>query len=207
MKRQNELSLSLAISHQQSALPKKEISIFDGTDVTKFKTFLLSFERIIENICNSDSDKLIYLEQFTSGKAKKLVQSCAHFDVSVAFIKAKALLIQEYGNEFRISSSYIEKLDEWPIIRPENVEDLENLYIFLINCNHYIENLTWHNQLQNPKEIMNIVAKLPYKLRDRWRRHSHSASKKYGIVSFKLLGRFYWRRSGSNEATYLWKFN
>lgn len=97
------------------------------------------------------------------------------------------MLINEYGNEFRVSNCYIEKLEKWPIIKNDDAKALEDLSLFLIDCNHYLENMCNTNQLQSPTEIMNIVNKLPYKLRDRWRRRCHSVMTIRGKVAFKDL--------------------
>ena len=51
---------------------QEKIEIFDGSDVTKFKTFILNFERVIENKCDGDDGKIIYLEQYTSGQAGQM---------------------------------------------------------------------------------------------------------------------------------------
>ena len=187
LRRQNTITQCLVNNQQKGMLPKKELQCFDGADVTKFKMFMNCFERQIERSCDDDADRLYYLLQHTKGKAKKLVESCTHYDASVAYGKAKYLLICEYGNEFKVSNSYIEKLEKWPVIRNDDVKALEDLSLYLLDCYHYLENMSSLNQLQNPKEIMNIVAKLPYKLRDRWRRKCHYLLTKNRNVLFKDL--------------------
>lgn len=184
---QNEISLAMTKCQQKSMLPKKEIRSFDGSDLTLFKTFLLNFERVIEVKCSDDCEKLGYLEQYTSGRAGELVRTCCHYDPAVGFAKAKELLIKEYGNEFKISNAYIEKLDNWPKIASEDMNALHELSIFLLNCHHYLENMSLRNQLQSPKELWNIVQKLPYMMRDRWRRKTHNVIGKNESVTFKHL--------------------
>lgn len=60
LKKQNEISAKLVECHIRNNLPKKEIEKFDGTDLTKFKTFMNDFERTISNNCN-EGDQLAYL--------------------------------------------------------------------------------------------------------------------------------------------------
>ena len=71
LEKQNTISAMIADCQQKSFLPKKVIQCFDGEDKTKYKTFKLNFERNIESKCDNDSDKILYLQQFTSGRAKK----------------------------------------------------------------------------------------------------------------------------------------
>ena len=172
---------------EKSVLPKKLITVFDGSDITKFKIFMLNFERIIETKCDNSADKLIYLDQYTSGKAQKLVRSCNHYDADIGYGKAKKLLLSEYGNEFKVAHAYIEKLDNWPVIKNEDAEALQELSIYLLDCYHYLENMSLCNQLQSPKEIMNVVRKLPYRFRERWRRRTHAVLSKDENVCFKHL--------------------
>ena len=187
LKNQNEISSKVARFQQTSNLPKIELKSFDGTDITHFKTFIMNFERIIENQCSNDADKLHYLLQYTSGKAHQLVDSCKHFNSTVAYRKAKGLLTEEYGNEFRVSNCYIEKLNNWPTIKSEDATALQDLSLFLLDCLHYQDNMTYRNQLQSPKELLAIVEKLPYKLQERWRRRCYDLQSNVGSVYFKNL--------------------
>ena len=86
-----------------------------------------------------------------------------------------------------MSNTYIERLNAWPEIKNDDVESLEELSLFLVECFHYLETMSVRNQLQSPQEIMNVVLKLPYRMRDRWRRKSHELQTNYGGVYFRNL--------------------
>jgi len=94
---------------------------------------------------------------------------------------AKKLLFDEYGNEFKVANSYIEKLHDWPLIQSEDGKALHET-IFLLN---FFETMSNNNQLQSPQEILNVTKKLPYKLKDRWRRKCNDILKKLGTIRFK----------------------
>ncbi len=49
-----------------------------------FITFMQAFEYNIENK-TKNKERLHYLEQFTSGQARDLVQSCMHMDSSSGY--------------------------------------------------------------------------------------------------------------------------
>ena len=190
LQRQNDLTEQIMNCHQQGLLPKKEVPVFDGGDITKYKYFIVSFDKIIDNVCKTDSDRFHYLQQYTSGKARRLVDSCCYYDQSRAYAKARTLLQEEFDDEFKVSNEYLAKLDRWPSIKAEDIIKLEDLSLFLMDCENYMENMSIRNQLQSPQELMKIVTKLPYKLRERWRRYSYTMLKKYGTVYFRHLVEF-----------------
>ena len=189
LERQNEISLAVARGQESSTLPKREISIFDGTDLTKFRPFIISFERVIEAKCSNSADKLVYLEQYTAGKPQNLVKSCQHYNPVFGFERAKELLSSEYGNQFKIANAYINKIEKWPEVKNEDKEALQDLSIFLLDCSNYLDNMSMSNQLQNPRQIMSIVAKLPIKMRERWRRKVFSIQS-VAAVTFQHLVEF-----------------
>ncbi len=187
LEKQGEIACNIANFQRKSNLPKRDIQPFDGSDVTKFKSFITSFENSIQEICDNDCERFYYLQQFTTGRAREVVESCANYDMSLAFTKAKTLLINEYDDEYRVSCAYIEKLHQWPPIKPEDPRGIRDLSVYLLRCYNYLENMTSRNPLQNPKEMMTIINKLPYKLRERWRRRTHSIVTSHGTVYFKHL--------------------
>ncbi len=154
---QNEISSSIAKNQLKQMLPNKTISIFDGADITKYKTFIMNFQHSIEQNCDSDRDKLSFLLQYTAGRAHKIVSSCTHYNPTLAYSKAIELLTKEFGNEFKVSSAYLQKLENWPPIKNEDPVALENLSVFLIECRNYFDNMSIRNQLQSPHEIKNSV--------------------------------------------------
>jgi len=134
LKKQNEISLALAKQGERALLPPRTLEIFNGEDITLFKTFLRKFEILIESKCANDLEKLSFLEQYTQGRARKIVQSCTNRNPTTAFIKAKELLIKEYGNQHKIASVYMDKLRNWQTIKSEDVKGLEELSVFLNKC-------------------------------------------------------------------------
>ena len=62
------------VRHQvASRLPCHEPKVFDG-DVAEFRPFMLSFNRIIERVCDNDDDRFFYLLKYTKGEAHDLVK-------------------------------------------------------------------------------------------------------------------------------------
>ncbi|XP_047739152.1 uncharacterized protein LOC125178730 [Hyalella azteca] len=188
--RQNEISSNLIINQQQSFLPKRELQSFDGSDATEFNVFLRKFDKMIETRCSDPADRLSYLEQFTAGEAQKLVKSCINDDPDIAYRQARTLLKEEFGNEFKIAHEYLERLNKWPQIKGEDVGALQDLSIYLLRCQSYLESASPSNPLNSPVEIMNIIQKLPYKTREQWRRKAYQKQKNAQNVHFGDLVNF-----------------
>ena len=187
LNKQNEIAVAIMDSQERAMLPKRELKKFDGTELTEYKTFIRDFERTIEAKCRNSIDKLSYLESYTAGSARKLVMSCSHSDPDQAYRAARKLLNEEYGNEFRTSSAFLDKLNNWPSIKAEDATGMSELALFLLSCNTFMASMSSVNPLNSPKEIMNIVKKLPFKMREAWRRKTHNLSKKEKTVRFDDL--------------------
>jgi len=119
-----------------------------------------------------------------------IIQSCSHYDPALAYLKAKHLFKEEYGNEHRIAAAYLETLHQWPQIKPEDPESLVEFSLFLINCNNYLENMSANCKLGSHHEIMNVIMKLPYKMREQWRRHTYNLTRNDLSISFGTLVKF-----------------
>ena len=190
LQRQNEISQSIITCQDKANLPKREVSKFDGLDITKYKSFIQNFENTIEIKCTNDLDKFLYLKQHVTGKPSKLVNSCSHLAPSIAYSKAKQLLKSEYGNSHKVAHAYVEKLSMWPQIKTNDGEGLQELSFFLLDIYHYFDNMALNNQLNNPREIMAVVNKLPYNLRDRFRRYTNTLLKNATEIQFGDLVKF-----------------
>ncbi|KAL0178992.1 hypothetical protein M9458_024434, partial [Cirrhinus mrigala] len=85
------------------------------------------------------------------------------------YVKAKALLKEQFGNEQKVASAYMEKALLWPPIKTEDVRALQDLSFFLRGCCNAMEDVQYLHELDLPSNMLSIIRKLPYKLRDRWR--------------------------------------
>ena len=177
-------------AQERSMLPKNEPTIFDGTDLTQFKTFIIAFETLIASRCDKSADKLYYLERYTTGNPKKIVQSCLGKNADLAYKRALELLHGKYGNEFKIGETYLQQLEQWPSIRANDGKALEEFSVFLMRCESTMDSSDMLNQLNSPKEIMEIIRKLPYGCREKWRVRAHKLIHKGLPVTFRELVKF-----------------
>lgn len=168
MERQNEITALLVQQHCLSSLPKKEIQVFDGNPL-QYQTFIKSFEHNIESQTPNPKDGLYYLEQYTTGQPRELIRSCLHMAADRGFTTAKSLLQQHFGNEFKIATAYMDKALSWSSIKPDDTKSLQAYALFLRGCCNAMEDINYMYELNLPTNMLNIIRKLPYRLRDKWR--------------------------------------
>ena len=190
LQKQNEISLSIARHQHKAELPKRELCVFNGKDVTEYKPFISNFKRTIEDKCALSADCLYYLLQYTTGTPHDLVKSCGNSDPVSAYRNALKLLDNEYGHEYKVAAAFLDKLENWPIIKNEDGEGLKRLSIYLRTCENNMPVMAMLNQLNSPKEIMSIVLKLPFELRKIWRRKALELEELGVPVTFSELVKF-----------------
>jgi len=168
LKRQEELT-SYLIQQQGNPriLPRREISVFDG-DPLQYIAFIRAFEHGIEEKTDNEKDRLYFLKQFTRGQPKDLVCSCQHMAPDRGYALAKRLLQEHFGNEFKVSTAYLEKALGWPALKAEDVQGLQAYALFLHTCCNTINELSYMQELNMPINMKIVVTKLPYRLREQW---------------------------------------
>ena len=87
---QNKIVEMLATQQKKSNLPQQRVPIFDGGPMD-YGAFVRAFENVIESKTLSSSERLYYLEQFTSGDVKELVRSCHYLPPERGYQEARQL--------------------------------------------------------------------------------------------------------------------
>ena len=185
-----DVVVALAKSHIKSTLPKTEPEIFNGEDATLFKTFMKAFQEMIADCCETDSQRFYYLEKYTTGLPKELVKSCENENPSVGYKSAIKMLNREFGDERVIATAYLEKLRQFKEIKNEDAKALRKFAFFLLSCANMMSSVSPLNQLNSSYEIKQIVMKLPFKMRDRWRTNVYYIAKQGRQESFRDLAEF-----------------
>lgn len=126
-------------------------------------------------------------DQYLKGEAKDLIMGCQHKDASIGYPEAKALLVEKYGDPYKISNAYIKKTADWPTIASGDNAALDQLSIFLCSCVSAMESMKYLSILDHPQNLQNLVKKLPVYLQDRWRRQvvKRRETKNNAIPGFK----------------------
>lgn len=134
--------------------------------------FIRAFEHSVESKANK-ADCFYFLEQFTTGEPRELIRSCQHMVPEKGYSLAKQLLQENFGNEYKIASSYMERALAWPNVRSEDVKSLQAFSLFLRSCCNVMEELQYMQELDIPANMKNIIAKIPFKMREQWGTKAH----------------------------------
>ena len=102
------------------------------------------------------------------------MESYEHNNSNQSYMKSWELLEKHYGSEYKIASAYSAKLHQC------QAEAMIALPLFVLDCHHYPEGLTTRNQMESQKEIMNVINKLLFRLKDMWRSKTHRLLENYG---------------------------
>lgn len=86
----------------------------------EYKSFIGAIEHGIESRTNDNRDHLQFLLRFTSGQPHELVKSCIHMEPSAGYTKAKQMLKEFFGDDFKIAEAYIKEALDWPAFKPED---------------------------------------------------------------------------------------
>ena len=152
---------------QGFALPKKELAIFDG-DPLEYWNFIKSFETSIVSNAASESEKLMYLLQYTLGVAKDTIKCCLYKDPSLGYQTARKLLEERFGHPFRIASQYVTKLTEGPPLKPSDRIGLLAFADQLKDCENALESIGYLDEINSADNLRRIVLRLPFHLRTKF---------------------------------------
>ncbi|XP_044182749.1 uncharacterized protein LOC114952001 [Acropora millepora] len=161
IQRQQESTLALT-------LPQPNVPVFSGNPI-EYWTFIRAFENLIDRKTTSESARLYYLVQYTSGDVQDLVKSCLSIGDDSGYQTARKLLQKAYGSSYKIANAYVKKLTSGPAIKAEDGEGLRKLSIALTGCKNTLTEIGYLNKLENPDTLRTIVQRLPFGLRQRWR--------------------------------------
>ena len=170
--RQNSAFQRLIEQQQQNmlalTLPQPDLPVFDG-DPTRYHDFIRAFENLIERKTNSSSARLYYLVQYTSGQVKELVSSCLSMQDARGYDEARRLLLERYGQPYKIATAFVERLTKGPQIKAEDGPGLQRLSILLTSCKNTLTAIGYLNKLENPESMKKIIERLPFSLKQKWR--------------------------------------
>jgi len=152
--------------------PKIEIRKFSGNPM-EYRRFMRQLETQVFVNCESDDDKLSYLDQYTTGEPNKIVHGYSYLNATKGLKLTLAELEDRYGNADIVVDSFINKALNWPTIKVDNAKGLDEFSIFLTECEQAVKDVDSIKILEYTENFRRIVGKLPYTLHDKWRNIAH----------------------------------
>ncbi len=135
---------------------------------------------MVERKTENNQECLQLLIQFTRGQAQRLVKSCEYMSPSKGYKTAKGLLKENFGKEYKISCAYMERANSWTVIRPEDSKALQDFAMFLRACDTAMSDMDYMEEFNAISNMRNIILKLPYKLREKWRTVAYELQEQRG---------------------------
>ncbi|XP_068717287.1 uncharacterized protein [Montipora capricornis] len=150
-------------------LPKAELMTFSG-DPLDFWVFMRSFDNSIGSAAQDDSAKLNRLFQYCKGEALKVIKCCAVMSPSEGCTRARVLLKERFGDDYKISEMWVRKVTEGPVIRYGEGRRLQEMADDLRSCKETLGAMDKLEEIDTRRSMVKIVERLPQLLQSRWRR-------------------------------------
>ena len=190
------LADAFAASMSLSRLPAPEPTIFNG-DPLKYHDWSIAFKTLIEDKRITEREKIQYLKKYVGGPAKDAISGYFLLRSENAFVQAKALLEERYGNPFTVTEAFRDKLGAWPNISGRDGDSLRRFADFLNQCQAAMVEMKGLEILNDNRENHKLLKKLPDWIVNRWSRIASTSRKVDGTYpSFKQFAEFI-----SEEAT------
>ena len=150
-------------------LPKAELMTFSG-DPLDFWMFMRSFDNSIGSAALDDSAKLNRLFQYCKGEALKVIKCCAVMSPSEGYARARVLLKERFGDDYKISEMWVRKVTEGPVIKYGEGRRLQEMADDLRSCKETLGAMSKLEEIDTRRSMVKIVERLPQPLQSRWRR-------------------------------------
>jgi hypothetical protein len=153
------------------SLPHPEIPKFKG-ELTEYRPFIMAFDTRVASRVHVNADKLYYLDQHLIGEPRDVIGGCFYMNTDEGYLEARRLLEKEYGDPYKVSMVYLNRVLEWPVIKQDDNIGLRQFSLFLTKCHNAMKCMSYLNVLNHPPNMQSIVQKLPPYLQNKWRDHA-----------------------------------
>ena len=191
---------SLAAMTQNLALPKTELTTFDG-DPKKYYSFITTFENNIGSQVSDPAKKLTYLIQYCTGKAKKAIADAVIKDASEGYDWALKVLKEQFGKPYEIARAMIDGLNCGTPLK-NDVQSLVDLANDMARCELTLSQLGHMSDINSTDTLKGIVGRLPYYMRVKWADYIYEKLSKGEEPTFSHLTQFIKRRADVASTTF-----
>ena len=74
--------------------------------------------------------------------------------------EARQLLKSKYNQSYKIATAYVDRITNFPAIKAEDGEALQQLSIMLTSCKNTLKEIGYLNKIENPDCLQKIIDKL-----------------------------------------------
>ena len=140
-----------------------EPPVFYG-DPIKYSNWKATFEEAFELKQSSPAKKWLKLQQYVGGRALAAIESLSRRKTEEAWELAWRKLDKRFGRPEIVADAIEEQLANWPKIRANDGEQLENFLDFLESCAESEVDLNLDTKSTNKK----LILKLPQHVAQKW---------------------------------------
>ena len=170
-------------------LPRHDLICFEG-DITRYQAFIAGFDLRVGRKHVSDEEKLHILYTYLKGEPRELISGCFHMHPSAGYFEARRLLAKAYGDAFRLSMAYRDRLIAWPPIKNGDIKQLRKFSSFLSQCIGAMTGSEHAGVLNSPDTLRQAVQKLPHYLQNKWLKEAHSVAVRGNLVTLHDIAKF-----------------
>ncbi|XP_038046026.1 uncharacterized protein LOC119720434 [Patiria miniata] len=149
-------------------LPKCELVKFNG-DPLDYWVFIQSFDGAVGNTSVGANAKLNRLFQYCEGEALEVIRCCAMMQPDEGYAKARELLRERFGNDYRISETWVRRLTEGQQIMPGDCRAVQKMADELRSCTLALKAMDKLDEIDTKRSLALIMKKLPQYLQSKWR--------------------------------------
>ena len=151
----------------------------------------MAFEARIQSRVATNADRLYYLDQHLIGEPKDLIGGCLHIEPYEGYLEARRLLEKEYGDPYKVSNAFLQKLFSWSIIKYDDGPALKRFSFFLTKFKNAMKTNAHMAVVNHLPNMQSVVQKLPANLQTKWREGAVKSRRKDGkIADFRVLTEF-----------------
>jgi hypothetical protein len=112
-------------------------------------------------------------------------------DPELGYTEARNLLDKEYGDPYKLSIMFLNKINDWPVLKQDDNVGIKYLSLFLIKRKNAMQSISYLRVLNNPSNMLCIVQKLPFYLKNKWREFvCRARRRKQKILAYPDLAEF-----------------
>ena len=152
-----------------NSLPPTKPFVFSGNAID-YPRWRSMFDLMVESKDLHPHQKLVYLEEFLSGEALDAVQGLNVLNTADAYIEARKILDDRFGDPYDIADAYIDKLEKWTQIDPTDCKGLRKYSDFLRQVMVAKQTFTELSRLDDPRVLRCFPNTLPPTLLYKWSR-------------------------------------
>ena len=114
------------------------------------------------------------------GDALKTIKCCAVMSPSEGYAKARKMLRERFGDDYKVSELWVTKLTDGPLVRQGDKDALQEIADDVRSCKETLQTMGRLDEIDTRRSMVKIVDRLPTVLQDRWRKEAVNCLDKNG---------------------------